>query len=96
MLSNDKTLRAKTVELLAETTSMALDQATFLQAIKDHDQYGFCLIRLEWASANVAVCHFGFYQVNPKMCCSFIAHTTTVLSKSLYKVFDKQLASLMD
>lgn len=31
------------------------------------DSYGFCLIRVEWAAANVAVFHFGFYEVNYKI-----------------------------
>jgi len=63
---------------------------------KDHSLYGFCILRLEWAAANVAVCHFGFYQVKPSLCCNFIAHVKKALGENLFKVYEKQVASLMD
>ena len=30
--------------------------------LEEKYQYGFCLIRVQFAATNIAVCHFGFYQ----------------------------------
>lgn len=107
----DCQISKKAIQLLKDFTSFALDHnSTFLQVFKEgklSKHFGFCLIKLEWASANIGVCHFGFYQVTPKNICTFLTHFKKVMesptSSSLadqsddiqFQVIEKEIASML-
>ncbi len=54
---------------IKEFTTFTLNENTFVQVFKDrkisNSIYGFCIIKVQWAAINIAVTHFGYYNVSP-------------------------------
>jgi len=93
ILESDKNLRQKIVSLLTVITTYSLNQSTFIKTFDSGDHFGFCLVRIEWAALNVAVCHFGFYQVPARVSSLFIDHLKETLTP--FHAYDKRLVSLL-